>query len=89
MPTLRIKVVPGSSRNKIDGWLGDALKIRVTANPEKGRANAATLALLAGALGIPRRQLSIISGASSPEKTLQIKGLSEREIHIRLRQANA
>ncbi|MGI9178416.1 MAG: DUF167 domain-containing protein, partial [Pirellulales bacterium] len=40
---LRVKIVPGSSRNEIVGWLGDALKIKVTAPPEKGKANDAVV----------------------------------------------
>lgn len=50
MARLTVKVVPGSSRDQIVGWLGDALKVKVTAPPEKGRANAAVVAILADRL---------------------------------------
>ncbi len=84
MALLKIKVVPGSSRTQIDGWLGDSLKIRVTAKPEKGRANDAVIALLAETFGIPRHDVSISSGGSSPSKTCKINGLSDSEIRSRL-----
>jgi len=44
---LKVKVVPGSSRDQIAGWLGDALKIKVTAPPERGKANEAVIEILA------------------------------------------
>ena len=52
MGRLSLKVVPGSSRDEIVGWLGDSLKVKVKALPEKGRANEAVVALLAERLGI-------------------------------------
>ncbi len=80
MALLKVKVVPGSSRTKIDGWLGESLKIRVTAKPEKGRANDAVVALLAEILRVPRQDVSISSGGSAQRKTCKINGLSESEI---------
>ena len=84
MSLLKIKVVPGSSRNHIAGWLGESLKIRVTANPEKGKANDAVVTLLADTLKIPKQDVTLSSGASSPRKIFKISGLSHSEIKTRL-----
>lgn len=84
MALLKVKVVPGSSRTTIDGWLGEYLKIRVAAKPEKGRANDAVIALLADKLAIPRQDISISSGGSSPRKAFKINNLSGSEIQSRL-----
>ncbi|BAU48754.1 hypothetical protein SVA_2204 [Sulfurifustis variabilis] len=82
---LNVKVVPGASRSGIAGWLGEVLKVRVAAPPEGGRANAAVERLIAEALGLPRAQVRLISGASSARKTLEIAGMAEREVLARLK----
>ncbi len=84
MCLLRIKVVPGSSRSKVDGWLGEFLKVRVTAKPEKGKANEAVVALLSDVLRVPKKNISISSGGSSSKKRLKIIGLSNSEFDSRL-----
>ena len=81
---LSLKVVPGASKNGIAGWLGGRLKIRVTAPPESGKANAAVKEILAAALGIPKKAVEIISGNTSPRKVVEINSLSENEVHQRL-----
>jgi uncharacterized protein len=81
---LAVKVVPGASRSGIAGWLGDTLKVRVTAPAEQGRANAAVEALLAEALGVSRDDVRIASGTASPRKVVEILGLSEAEVRSRL-----
>jgi uncharacterized protein YggU (UPF0235/DUF167 family) len=68
----------------VDGWLGGALKIRVTARPEKGKANEAVISLLADTLQIPKKDISISAGASSPMKVVEISGLAHSEIFQRL-----
>lgn len=85
MTRLSIKVVPGASRDEIAEWLGDVLKIRVTAPPERGKANAAVEKVLAEALGVPASDVQIASGPTSAKKTVQIQGLSTAEIQRRLR----
>ena len=76
--------MPGSSRSKVDGWLGEFLKIRVTAKPQKGKANEALVALMSDVLRVPKKNISISSGASSSKKVLKIRGLSQSEISSRL-----
>ncbi len=77
---LKVKVVPGSSRNEIVGWLGDALKIKVTAPPEKGKANEAVVELLAAALGIATDDIIVVSGHSSPAKVVAVSGMDDETI---------
>jgi len=75
-----VKDVPGSSRNQNVGWLGDALKVKVTAPPEKGKANEAVVELLASTLGINTKDIEVESGHSSPSKIVAIKGMDDEAI---------
>ncbi len=73
------RATPGAAKNDIAGpWAGSdgetRLSIRVTAAPDKGKANAAILKLLAKRLGVPKSSLSIASGETSRLKTIVIDG---------------
>ena len=81
---LRVKVVPGSSRTCIAGWLGETLKVRVTTAAERGKANAAVEQTLADALGVSRKCARIVAGKTSARKVVEIAGLSESEVYQRL-----
>ncbi len=81
---LQIKVVPGSSRDCIAGWLGDTLRVRVTASAERGKANAAVELILAGALGLRPDAVRIVAGTASARKIVRISGPSQVEIKRRL-----
>lgn len=78
--TLAVHVVPRSARNEIVGLHGQALRVRVHAPPAGGAANAALVATVAEALGVPKRQVEIVSGHGSRRKVLRIAGLSEAEV---------
>ena len=72
-----VKVVPGSSGpTRISGLLGDMLKIKVSAAPQKQKANQCLLKFLAKQLGIKKNAVSIISGKNSPVKHVQVSGIS-------------
>jgi uncharacterized protein (TIGR00251 family) len=70
------KVVPGSSRTCICGLLDGMLKIKISAQPEKGKANQCLLEFLAKQLGVKKSAISIISGQTNPIKQMQVLGTS-------------
>jgi uncharacterized protein (TIGR00251 family) len=84
---LRVKAVPGASRSKIAGMLGDRVKIAVAAAPEDGKANEALCELLAKTLGLPRRNITVVHGHTQPRKTLLIQGVSEEALIAALARA--
>ena len=81
---LKIKVVPKASRNSVAGWVGDTLKVCVSAAPEKGKANLAAQEVLAAALGLPKDRVRVVSGLTSARKLVEIGELSELEIKRKL-----
>lgn len=84
MATLSVKVVPGSSRDRIAGKYGDGIKVQVSAAPEKGKANAAVIEVLAAALGIKPARIEITSGHTQPRKTVRVIGLEQAELEAKL-----
>jgi uncharacterized protein (TIGR00251 family) len=72
---IRIKVVPGASRNEIAGKVGDRVKVRVSAPPEDGKANRAVCAVVAKACGVKPKHVTVESGHTSAAKTLRVRGL--------------
>jgi uncharacterized protein len=72
---LRILAQPRASRSKVVGEHGGALKIALAAPPVDGAANEALVAFLAELLGIPRRQVSLVSGHASRRKTVEVAGV--------------
>ena len=84
MTRIAVKVVPGASRDGLAGWLGEALKVRVSAPPERGKANAAVEALIAAALDLPAKHVRVVGGLSSARKVVEIGRLSAAQVGERL-----
>lgn len=86
MPTARLAVraSPGSKRDAIAAVVDGVVRVRVAAPAERGRANEALAALLAGCLGVPRRAVTIVRGATSRQKVMEVDGLTTEDALIRL-----
>ena len=83
--TFAVKVHPRARQNAINGEIGDALKLSLTAPPIEGRANEACIEFLAKLLKLPRSSVTIASGHSSRRKVIRVVGLSTEEIRRRIR----
>ena len=89
MARLPVKLTPGASADRIDGWGVDAdgrpvLKVRVRARPVEGEANAALILLLAKSLGVPRSAVSLARGEQSRRKMIEVDGIDDEVLRVRL-----
>jgi len=64
--------------------LGDALKIQVAAAPERGKANAAVIEVLAEFFGVKEAQIELVSGQTQPRKTFVVNGVSDESFRQKL-----
>ena len=81
---LHIKVIPSSSKDCIAGWLGETLKVKVKAPPEKGKANKAVIKVLEKCLDLPAGCIDITRGTTSATKIIEINTDDERLINKKL-----
>ena len=85
---LQLRVSPGAARSAVVGRHGARWKVRVAAPPEDGKANAAVVRLLADALHVSARDVEIVSGHASRDKSVTLQGIDEDEIDRRLSAAS-
>ncbi len=73
--TFTVKVIAGSSSpSRICGLLDGMLKVKISAAPEKGKANKCLIEFLAEKIGVRKNTISIITGQTNPVKTIKISG---------------
>ena len=90
---LAVRLTPKAARDVVDGPGETAdgkshLKVRVRAVPEKGKANKALEALLAGWLGVPASTVSVIAGGTARLKTVMVSGDADNLARIVAEKAN-
>jgi uncharacterized protein (TIGR00251 family) len=83
---LVVQVHPHSRRARLS-FSGDVLHVWVTAPPVEGAANDAVIALIATTLGIPRRQVQIVRGATARHKRVSITGIASADLRAKIAKA--
>lgn len=82
---LAVRVQPRASRDEILGWRDGVLRVRVTAPPVDGGANAAVVALVAEALGVKAAAVRLVRGERGRDKLVSVAGLTDGQVRDRLR----
>jgi uncharacterized protein (TIGR00251 family) len=72
---LSVRVIPRAATSRVDGVRAGALLVRLQAAPVDGAANDALIGVLAEALGVPKRRVTIVSGARGREKRVHVRGV--------------
>lgn len=74
---IKLHVHPGAKRNGISGFFGDSIKFDLQTPPVDGKANAALLKILAKMLKCSKSSIDLVSGESSRDKILEIRGFNK------------
>lgn len=82
--TIKVRVQPRAAKNEVSGLFGDAVRLRLTAPPVDGAANAACIEFLSGLFKIPKQQIEIISGFTGRNKIIKLYGIKREEVAPRL-----
>jgi uncharacterized protein (TIGR00251 family) len=87
MPSVRVEVYiqPRAAKTELAGVHGDSIKIRIAAPPVENAANYALIEFIAERLGIAKRRVRVVSGATSRKKVLEIDDVSADRITAALR----
>ena len=81
---LEVWAKPRAKKSRIVGVRGDAIEVSLAAPPVDGAANEELVRVLADALGVPKRAIAIMRGATSQKKLVEIAGVSADEARRRL-----
>ena len=75
-----IKVVPRSSKTQVAGIYNGMLKVRLSAVPEKGKANQALVNFLSEILNVPKANIAITAGLTAKVKQIAVKNVTQQDI---------
>ena len=77
---LEFKAIPGASTTEFADLKAEVIRVRVSAPPEKGKANKELIRFLAKSLGIPKTNVVVLAGETSRKKRMLVKGMGKDEV---------
>ena len=81
---IAVRVIPRAGRSGIAGVRDNAILVRLAAPPVDGAANEELIEVIAGALEVPKRAVTIVAGDRSRRKRVRVDGISEADAASRL-----
>jgi hypothetical protein len=81
---IKARVIPRASKSCLAGTRGDELVVRLHAPPVEGAANAELIDVIAAALDVPKRAVSIVAGERSRQKRVHVAGIDWETAKLRL-----
>ena len=86
MARITVRVTPGAREDAVTGWQDDMLRVRVRAPAERGKANDRVCRLIASTIGVPPTSVSVVHGAASRDKHVEIQDVDDEEARRKLGQ---
>ena len=83
-----VRVIPRAAKSGVAGTRGGALLVRLTAPPVEGAANAELIEVIARALDVPRRSVTIVGGDRSRQKRVRVEGIDAATATERLERSS-
>jgi uncharacterized protein len=77
---LSVQVLPNAKKTEVVGLIEGALKIRLKAQPIEGQANEELIRFVATQIKLPKKQISVVRGLTSRQKTIEIKTQQECDV---------
>lgn len=82
--TFTVRAQPRATKSAVVGEVEGALKLKLAAPPIEGAANEELLRFMAKLFTVPRRHISILSGATAKTKIIRIDGLTSEQFETAL-----
>ena len=86
MGRIKFRIIPNARKTELAGEYADAVKIKLSAPPVEGKANAELIKFLSKSLGVSKSSIAFVSGETSKDKLLEIPNFDTKSLIEKLSQ---